>query len=67
MVQPTAIGVLTSSYLESQNRVEQVYRDPKRWTRVSIPNTARCGFFSSDRAIEEYVEPIWQLKPLRVS
>ena len=67
MVQPTAIGVLTSSYLESQNRVEQVYRDPKQWTRIGILNTARCGFFSSDRTIEEYAEAIWKIGPLRVS
>jgi starch phosphorylase len=54
------------SYVDCQSRVSEAYRDVKRWTRMSILNTARMGKFSSDRAIREYCEDIWKIKPVRV-
>jgi starch phosphorylase len=32
------------------------------WTAKSILNTARTGFFSSDRTIAEYARDIWNIK-----
>jgi starch phosphorylase len=55
-----------ASYIDCQDRVSKVYRNPKRWTRMSILNTARMGKFSSDRSIREYCERIWKVKPVRV-
>jgi starch phosphorylase len=49
-----------SSYAACQNRVDEAYRDPLAWTRMSIMNTARSGKFSSDRAIQEYCDRIWK-------
>jgi starch phosphorylase len=49
-----------SSYAACQSRVDEAYRDPLRWTRMSIMNTARSGKFSSDRAIREYCDRIWK-------
>jgi starch phosphorylase len=55
-----------ASYLECQSRVSAAFKDRKRWTRMSILNTARMGKFSSDRAIREYCRDIWKIKPVRV-
>ncbi|WP_343277577.1 glycogen/starch/alpha-glucan phosphorylase [Kamptonema sp. UHCC 0994] len=54
------------SYIECQERVSQVYRDPETWTRMSILNSARMGFFSSDRTIKEYCADIWKVQPVKI-
>ena len=54
------------AYLDCQDHVEQVYRDAETWTRMSILNAARTGFFSSDRTIREYADDIWRLQPVAV-
>ncbi|WPL16694.1 Maltodextrin phosphorylase [Thiorhodovibrio winogradskyi] len=54
-------------YVECQRKVADAYGDPRHWTRMSILNVARIGKFSSDRAIQEYAERIWQVEPEPVS
>jgi glycogen phosphorylase len=49
------------AYLDAQDAVDKAYRDRDRWTRMSIMNVARCGYFSSDRSVKEYAEKIWKL------
>ena len=51
------------AYLEAQDRVEQAWQAPAAWTEASILNVARCGRFSSDRAIREYARQIWGVEP----
>lgn len=48
------------SYVDCQDRVSEAFRNRKKWTGMSILNVARMGKFSSDRAIREYSEKIWQ-------
>ncbi|BEL12129.1 glycogen/starch/alpha-glucan phosphorylase [Actinoplanes sichuanensis] len=55
------------SYLECQEHVEKTWRDPARWTRMSILNTAHSGFFSSDRTVADYAARIWRVSPIPVA
>jgi starch phosphorylase len=53
-------------YRRAQNEVDASWRDPVRWSTMSLLNTARTGFFSSDRSIQEYAERIWKVAPVPV-
>jgi starch phosphorylase len=55
------------AYVDCQKRVDLAYRAPHHWDRMSILNTARIGKFSSDRAIQEYADRIWQVQPVPIS
>jgi len=54
------------SYVECQDRVSQAYRDTDQWTRMSILNVARMGYFSSDRSIQDYLQNIWKAPAMKV-
>lgn len=55
-----------AAYIACQEQVNSAWQDVPNWTRMSILNTARSGKFSSDRAITEYCEEIWNIKPVTV-
>ncbi|MGC1955720.1 MAG: glycogen/starch/alpha-glucan phosphorylase [Gammaproteobacteria bacterium] len=55
------------AYVTCQEQVSTAWRDPENWIRMSILNTARSGKFSSDRAISEYCEEIWNVQPVMVT
>jgi glycogen phosphorylase len=50
------------SYCETQDNVSEAFRDKEAWTKKSIVNVAKAGYFSSDRAIREYAKDIWRIK-----
>ena len=52
------------SYVDCQEQVSALWREPSAWARKSILNVARMGKFSSDRSIREYCEHVWRAKPV---
>jgi starch phosphorylase len=49
------------SYWAAQRQIDDVWQDSFAWTRASILNTARVGWFSSDRTIREYADDVWKV------
>ena len=49
-------------YVRAQRDVSAIYGDKTRFTKMSLVNTAKAGFFSADRAVEEYAKNIWHIK-----
>ncbi|KAH9709756.1 hypothetical protein KPL70_013283 [Citrus sinensis] len=56
------VGKDFPSYIECQEKVDEAYRDLKRWTKMSILNTAGSYKLSSDRTIHEYARDIWRIE-----
>jgi starch phosphorylase len=48
-------------YVETQRRVDALYKTPAEWQRKAILNVAGMGLFSSDRTIREYAIDTWHL------
>ena len=49
------------SYVDAWEELTQAYGDRSRWNRAAVHNTARSGYFSSDRTIREYAHDIWHI------
>jgi glycogen phosphorylase len=50
------------TYADAQRVVAARWCDQAGWWRSSILNTAGVGWFSSDRAIREYCDEVWDVK-----
>jgi len=52
-----------TSYAKAQEKIGKLYQDQEHWLKMSAVNIANSGIFSSDRAVKEYAEDIWDLEP----
>lgn len=63
---PFCISVDFQDYVRCQKEVSELFKNKKEWTKKTIINSISMGKFSSDRAIREYADEIWDVKPYRV-
>ncbi len=49
-------------YIETQAKIGEDYMKKDQWNAKAILNTARTGWFSSDRTIMEYARDIWKIE-----
>jgi starch phosphorylase len=49
------------AYVEAQARVAEAFKNEKEWSKKSLINIAKSGYFSSDRTIKEYADDIWNI------
>ena len=49
-------------YIDVKEKMMAAYTDRMAWAKMMLVNTAKAGFFSSDRTIAEYNNDIWKLK-----
>ena len=50
-------------YMRGHYEMDRMYKDRRRWNQMSLVNIAHAGIFAADRAIKEYAEMIWDIKP----
>ncbi|MBE2896946.1 glycogen/starch/alpha-glucan family phosphorylase [Pasteurellaceae bacterium HPA106] len=54
------------SYVDTQEKIDEIYRDQDVWVAKAIQNIVNMSYFSSDRTIQEYADEIWHLKPVKL-
>ena len=52
------------SFVDAQQRANDVWGDRDEWTRMSILNSSASGRFSTDRTMRDYNDDIWHLEPI---
>ncbi len=52
-------------YMRAHHEMDRLYKNRRKWNQMSLINIAHAGIFSADRAIKEYAEKIWDLKPIK--
>lgn len=56
------------SYVSTQQTMSKLYSEDKRkWNQMSLRNIAAAGYFAADRAVTEYANNIWGLKPVKLT
>ncbi|MFO8068783.1 MAG: glycogen/starch/alpha-glucan phosphorylase [Alkalibacterium sp.] len=50
------------SYVEAQEKIDELYKNEKEWTKKSLLNIASAAPFSADYTIKRYADDIWKVK-----
>ena len=50
------------AYVQAWEELTGGYADRRAWNKSALHNTAKAGFFSSDRTIREYMSDIWHIE-----
>ena len=48
-------------YVQAWEELMSGYDNRRLWNRMALHNTAKAGYFSSDRTIRSYAEDIWHI------
>ncbi len=54
------------SYIQAQEKINELYKDQKKWVKMAIINVAKSGFFTTDRTMRQYNDEIWHTKPIQL-
>ena len=54
-----------ADYRAAQKKIDELWRDRDRWNRMALLNIAGAGRFAADRAINDYANDIWHIKPVK--
>ncbi len=52
------------AYRKAQENLSELYRNTKKWNRMSLMNIANSGIFSADRSVHDYARDIWHTQPV---
>ncbi|MCR5636578.1 MAG: glycogen/starch/alpha-glucan phosphorylase [Clostridiales bacterium] len=64
-VDPYMVLADFSDYSLARQRASAVYLDKNKWNKMSLINIANAGIFAADRAIRDYANDIWNMKPVQ--
>ena len=54
-----------ADYRAAQKKIDELWRDRDAWNRMALLNIAGAGRFAADRAINDYANDIWHIKPVK--
>ena len=54
-----------ADYCAAHEKAMALYGNRETWNRMSLINIASSGIFSADRAIKDYADGIWHIKPVK--
>jgi starch phosphorylase len=58
---PYMVAADFDAYRKAQRGVDELWQSPQKWRRAALLNIAGMSWFSSDRAIAQYAEEIWDI------